>query len=55
MIKIKQSIAYHKACKKLEARPIEADPSIDLKPVIRKEKKAKQENISKDKDDDNVV
>lgn len=60
MIKRKETEAFHKACKKLTPQPLEVDPSIDLQPVVRKEKKVKQaesdiKNINKNKDDDNVV
>jgi hypothetical protein len=47
MIKQKESEAFHIACKKLKPAPIEADPSIQLKPMVRAEKKVKQSKIEK--------
>jgi hypothetical protein len=54
MIKINESIAFHKACKKLKPKPIEADPSVALKPVVRKEVKVKPAEIQKQGDADAV-
>lgn len=47
MIKINDSIAFHKACKKYKNLQDETDPSIALKPKVRKETKVSPSTMEK--------